>query len=176
MECYMYDKIKENKIEKKDTKFIGIIIVVIMVSFFVIGMFAWSFGYRYRFSHFLEKFSECTSYAGKEDSLIAEMDGKRLKVTNDNMQGIFNYITLNGPGKETNKIPEEEPIALDYGNGAVIKIWNVPPDKYSQGNGLFLQYEDMDGNSYSYINYKTNLETIITRYLLYGNVELTEDK
>lgn len=176
MNSYMYDKINKNKIRKKDTKFTLIVIFIIMIALIIIGSFAWSFGFRYRYSHFLSKFSECTSYASKEESLIAEMDGKLLRVTNDNMQGIFNYITINGYGKENKELPEEEPIVLDYGNGAVIKLWSIPPDKYSQSSGLFIQYEDTYGDSYSYINYKMTLETIITRYLLYDNVKLTEDK
>lgn len=172
----MYDKINKNKVTKKDTKFIMIIIIIIVISLFVIGSFVWSFGFRYRFSHFLEKFAECNSYSEKEDSLTVEMDGKIYKVTDDNRQGIFNYIILSNYGKESKKLPEEEPIILDYGNGAVIKLWKVPPDKYINSSGLFLHYEDTDGNSYSYINYKMTLETIVTRYLLYDNIEMTEDK
>lgn len=175
MNTYMYDKVNKNKTAKKDTKFVIIIIITVIISLFVIGLFAWSFGFRYRFSHFLQKFSECTSYAREEDSLIAEMDGKLLKVTNDNSQGIFNYITLNSYGKESKEFPEEEPIVLNYGNGAVIKFWSVPANDYTNSSGLFVLYEDEDGNSYSYINYKMTLETIVTRYLLYDNIEVKEE-
>lgn len=174
MNTYMYDKVNKNKVEKKDTRFILVIIIIITISLIVIGSCAWSFGFRYRFSHFLQKLSECTSYAKEEDSLIVEMDGKFLKITNDNMQGIFNYITLNSYGKESKDFPEGEAIVLDYGNGAIIKLWSVPADKYSNSSGLFVQYEDTDGNSYSYINYKMTLDTIVTRYLLYDNVEIKE--
>lgn len=176
MNTYMYDKVNKNKIAKRDTKFTIVIMMTVIVSFIAIGSFAWSFGFRYRFAHFLEKFSECTSYARDEDSLIVEMDGKFFKVTDDNMQGIFNYITFNDYGKESKEFPEDEPIVLDYGNGAVIKFWSVPADKYTNSSGLFIHYEDTDGNSYSYINYKMTLETIITRYLLYDNIEITEEK
>lgn len=176
MYSFMYEKVNKDNKARKDTKFTMIITIIIVISLFVIGSFVWSFGFRYRFSHFLEKFAECNSYSEKEDSLTVEMDGKIYKVTDDNRQGIFNYIVLNNSGKESKKLPEEEPIILDYGNGAVIKLWKVPPDKYTNSSGLFLHYEDTDGNSYSYINYKMTLETIITRYLLYDNIDLTRDK
>lgn len=174
MNIYMYDKVNKNKMEKRDTKLIIVIMMTVIVSFIAVGSFIWSCGFHYRFSHFLEKFAECTAYAREEDSLIVEMDGKLFKVTDDNRQGIFNYITFNDYGKEIKKLPEDEPIVLDYGNGAVIKFWSVPADKYANSSGLFIHYEDIDGNSYSYINYKMTLETIITRYLLYDNIELTE--
>ena len=176
MYSYMYDKVNKDKKEKRDTKFTMTITFIIVIALVIIASFAWSFGFRYRFSHFLEKFAECNSYSEKEDSLTVEMDGKIYKVTDGNRQGIFNYIVLNNSGKESKKLPEEEPLVLDYGNGAVIKLWKVPPDKYTNSSGLFIHYEDTNGFSYSYINYKMTLETIITRYLLYDNIDLTEDK
>ncbi len=176
MNTYMYDKVNKNKIEKKDTRFILIIIIIMTISLIVVSLFAWSFGFRYRFSHFLQKLSECTSYAKEEDSLIVEIDGKLFRITDDNMQGIFNYITLNSYGKESKDLPEGNPIVLDYGNGAIIKLWSVPADKYTNSSGLFVQYEDADENSYSYINYKMTLDTIVTRYLLYDNVEIKEEQ
>ena len=176
MYSFMYDKVNRDNKAKKDTKFTMIITIIIVIALIIIASFAWSFGFRYRFSHFLEKFAECNSYSEKEDSLTVEMDGKIYKITDDNRQGIFNYIVLNNSGKESKKLPEDKPLVLDYGNGAVIKLWKVPPDKYSNSSGLFIHYEDMDGYTYSYINYKMTLETIITRYLLYDNVDLTEDK
>lgn len=175
MYSFMYDKVNRDNKAKKDTKFTMIITIIIVIALIIIASFAWSFGFRYRFSHFLEKFAECNSYSEKEDSLTVELDGKIYKVTDDNRQGIFNYIVLNNSGKESKKLPEEEPLVLDYGNGAVIKLWKVPPDKYTNSSGLFINYEDTDGYSYSYINYKMTLETIITRYLLYDNIDLTED-
>lgn len=176
MYSYMYDKVNKDKKTKKDTKFISFITIIIMTVLIIIASFAWSFGFRYRFSHFLDKFAECNSYSEKEDSLTVEMNGKIYKITDDNRQGIFNYIVLNNSGKESKELPDEEPVVLDYGNGAVIKLWKVPPDKYTNGSGLFIHYEDTNGDSYSYVNYKMTLETIVTRYLLYDNIELTEDK
>ena len=172
----MYEKVNKDKRTKKDTKFVTFITIIIVLALVIIASLSWAVGFRYRFSHFLEKFAECNSYSEKEDSLTVEMDGKIYKITDDNRQGIFNYIVLNNSGQESKKLPKEDPLVLDYGNGAVIKLWKVPPDKYTNSSGLFIQYEDMDGYSYSYINYKMTLETIITRYLLYDNIDLTEDK
>lgn len=175
MNSHMYDKVSKNRKAKKDTKFTMAIIIVIIISLIFIFFYVWYFGFRYRFSKFLQNFADCTAYAREEESLTIEMDGKLYRVSEDNMQGIFNYITLNGSGKESKDVPDKKPITLDYGNGAVMKFWSVPPDKYSVGSGLFIQYEDTDGNSYSYISYKMNLDTIVTRYLLYNNVEIKSD-
>ncbi|MCM1388390.1 MAG: hypothetical protein NC231_13760 [Bacillus sp. (in: Bacteria)] len=171
----MYDKINRNKTGKKDTKFGVTVMIILIIAAVIIASFAWSFGFRYRFSHFLQQLSNCTSYALKEDSLTVELNGKLYQLADDNTQGIFNYITLNDYGKESKETPDKEPVTLDYGNGAVIKLWNVPADSYTNSSGLFIYYEDMDGNSYSYINYKMTLETIVTRYLLYNNIEVIEN-
>lgn len=172
MKVNMYDKIEIDKKIKKDTKFTAIIIVICIIAFILIALFAWIFSFRYRFSDFIEKFSNCVSYANEEDSLIVKMNGKSFKITDENLSAIFNYIVLNGPGKESKKVPDEEPVVFDYGNGSVMKFWSVPADKYSQGSGLFIQYEDTYGNSYSYISYKMTLDTIVTRYLLYDTIEI----
>ena len=172
MKVNMYDKIEINKKAKKDTKFATVMIVICIIVIFLIALFAWIFSFRYRFSDFIEKFSACASYANEEDSLIVKMDGKSFKITDENLSSIFNYIVLNGPGRESKKVPDGEPIVFEYGNGAVMRFFSVPADKYSQSSGLFIQYEDTYGNSYSYISYKMTLDTIVTRYLLYDNIEI----
>ncbi len=37
---------------------------------------------------------------------------------------------------------------------------------------MFIQYTDAGGNTYSFISYKTTLETVVVQYLTYGNEEL----
>ncbi|MDE5596623.1 MAG: hypothetical protein K2J04_02190, partial [Lachnospiraceae bacterium] len=88
----MYEKVNKDKKTKKDTKFVTFITIIIVLALVIIASLSWAVGFRYRFSHFLEKFAECNSYSEKEDSLTVEMDGKIYKVTNENRQGIFNYI------------------------------------------------------------------------------------
>ena len=63
-------------------------------------------------------------------------------------------------------------VIVVYGDGSVLQLWDQPETKRANGHCLFLHYTDVDGKVYSYINYKLTLDTIVTRYLMYDNVEI----
>lgn len=168
----MYDKVRQNKKTKKDTNLTMIIVVLLIVASVVIIPGSWLFGYHYRFEKFIGNLAYCTTFANKKDSLVIEMDGKSFRITSENLDGIYTYICFSGAGKETKKQPEGEPIVFDYGNGAIMKLWEVPADKYAKTTGIFLQYMDKHGNEYSYTNYKMTIDTIVSRYLIYDRIEL----
>ena len=71
-------------------------------------------------------------------------------------------------------MPEGEPVTLDYGSGVTLKLWDMPMGAGDNRRNLFIQYTDMKGDVYSYISYKTTLDTVVARYLTYGNEEITE--
>lgn len=169
----LYDKINKNGKSKKDTKFSVFVFVFIIIVLAVIGSLAWNIGYHARYLDFINKFSESIAYVNDNDSLKVYKDGKVLKLSEENFRGFNNYMTIYGSGKESNKIPEGEPVTFDYGDGSLLKLWDIAADKYSKRNGVFVQYTDKEGKIYSYISYKITYETIVTRYLLYDNVEIS---
>lgn len=166
----IYANIRINHSTKKDTRIWIIVTALIFLFAFMLISIVWFLGYHGRFTKFVGKLSASTTYAYDNDSLTAEVNGETYRVSADNMYGIFGYLSLNNSGRESNKIPEGEPVTLDYGNGTIMKLWDI-----SAGNGhhyLYVQYTDLNGKIYSYISYKTTLDTVITRYLTYGNDQI----
>lgn len=166
----LYAKVKKNdNYTKKDMRFLIAIVLVFCLVIAMVAFAVWFLGYQRRFSDFVGKLSDSTTYAYNNDSLTAKIDGKSIKVSEENMYGIFAYLSLNKSGKESRRRPEGEPVELDYGNGAILKLWNMSVDG---NNYLFVQYIDKDGYIYSYISYKATLDTVVVRYLTYGNEEI----
>ena len=170
----LYEKIKRDKERKKDTRFWLMVTMLIAVIAVVIVSVVWFLRYHGRFTRFVGKLSGSTTYAHKNDCLIAEVKGKKYRVSEENMYGIYAYLSLNKSGRESRKVPEGEPVTLDYGSGVTLKLWDMPMGAGDNRRNLFIQYTDMKGDVYSYISYKTTLDTVVARYLTYGNEEITE--
>lgn len=169
----LYANIKRDDHKHKDTLFWGIVAMVLCLSAIVIASAVWFLGYHGRFTDFVGKLSASTTYASKHGGLIAKVGDRTFRISEENMYGIFAYLSLSKSGRESKKIPEGEPVELDYRDGAMLRLWDMPAD--GGRHNLFLQYTDIEGDVYSYISYKTTLETVVVRYLTYGNEEITED-
>lgn len=168
----LYENLKKDAKTERDMS-MTVIVAGLLLLAVVVGTAAfWYMGHNRRFMVFVSNLSNSTAYAYENESLTAEVDGRLYKISPDNMYGIYSYIALNKSGKESRNIPEGEPVVLAYGDGSVLQLWNQPDDQRAGGYSLFLHYTDVDGKTYSYINYKANLETIVTRYLMYGNTEI----
>ena len=61
---------------------------------------------------------------------------------------------------------------LSYGDGSTLKLWDLPDPQEENRHNLFIHYTDNEGNVFSYINYRITLETMMIRYLKYGNNEV----
>lgn len=170
----LYEKIKRDNKKEKDTRLwamVGILIAVVAV---VIVSVVWFLGYHGRFTRFVGNLSGSTAYAHKNDCLIAEVKGRKFKISEENMYGIYAYLSLNKSGRESKKPPEGEAVTLDYGNGCLLRLWDMPMGEGDNRHNLFIQFTDRKGDVYSYISYKTTLDTVVARYLTYGNQEITE--
>lgn len=159
----LYMNVRNDSRTRKDT-WIWTIMVTVVCVFVIMGVVViWFLGYHGRFSKFVSKLSDSTTYAYNNDGLTAEMDGEVFKVSDENMYGIFGYLSLSKSGRESRKVPEGEPVTLDYGNGSILKLWDMSAD--GRHHNLFVQYTDPAGDVYSYISYKATLDTVAVRYL-----------
>lgn len=168
-----YGRIKENPKTSYDIPLITIITSLLLVSTTLFLSVIYLMGCNRRFLAFISDLSNSTTYAYEHESLIADIDNRIYRVSDKNMYGIFAYIAYSKSGRETRKLPDGNPIILDYGDGSVLKLWDLPDDQSVSGHILFLSYTDSEGEEFSYINYKMTLETIMTRYLMYNNMEVT---
>ncbi len=172
MDDGLYANIRKDTKNGRDMPLTVIVTVIVVFSVVVLSAGVWYIGYHRRFMNFYSNLSNSTAYAYEHESLIARLDGRSYKISGENLYGIFSYISLNKTGRESRAIPEGEPVVLEYGDGSVLQLWDQPETKRANGHCLFLHYTDVDGKVYSYINYKLTLDTIVTRYLMYDNVEI----
>lgn len=170
----LYEKIKKDTKKEKDTRFWLMVAMLVAVVAVAAASVVWFLGYHGRFTRFVGQLSGSTTYACKNDCLIAEVNGKKYRVSEENMYGLYAYLSLSKSGRESRRVPEGEPVKLDYGNGVTLKLWDMPMGEGDNRQNLFVQYTDIRGDVYSYISYKTTLDTVVVRYLTYGNEEITE--
>lgn len=168
----LYAKVKRDNRKHRDMRLWGMIALAVCLAVVAIAFTVWFMGYHGRFTDFVSKLSASTTYAYKNDCLIAKVKGKTYKVSEENMYGIFSYLSLNKSGRESRKVPEGECVELDYGNKTMLKLWDLPDE--DGRHYLFVQYTDIEGKIYSYISYKTTLDTVVVRYLTYDNEEIVE--
>ncbi len=171
-----YELVNREEKKTRDTRMwilVGILAAVVLM----VGASAvWLLGYHGRFTDFVGRLSASTTYASKNNSLIATVEGRRLRVSEQNMYGIYAYLSLSKSGRESAKIPQGEPVTLDYGDGTVLRLWDMPVEKDERRRNLFVQYTDIRGEAYSYISYNTTLDTVVVRYLTYDNEELSGEE
>lgn len=166
----LYENVRRDQKAKKDMGLYVTAAVAVCLLAAAVYAAVWFFGCQKRFAKFVSNLSASTTYAYNNDCLTAKTDGTTFPVSAEDMYGIFTCLSLNKPQKESGKAPEGEPLILDYGDGAVLKLWAMPA-KDGRAD-LFVQYTDAEGNVYSYISDKITLETIVTRYLTYGKEEI----
>ena len=165
----LYENVRKDQKTKKDTWVYVVMAAAVCLLVIGIAVGAWVLGYQKRFTKFISNLSNSTTYAYNNNSMTAEIDGQTIEVSAENMYGIFAYLSLNKSGRESSKPPAGDAVTLDYGNGAILKLWDMPAEEGH--HDMFIHYTDAQGYTYSYISYKTTLETVVVRYLTYGNDE-----
>lgn len=166
----LYANVRLEHRTKRDTRIWVLTAAMGILFAVVIASVVWFLGYHGRFSRFVGNLSASTTYAYNNDSLTATVEGRSFKVSDENMYGIFGYLSMSKSGRESRNVPEGEAVVLDYGDGTILELRDVLAE--GGRHYLFLQYTDLNGDIYSYINYKATLDTVVVRYLTYGNDEI----
>jgi hypothetical protein len=109
--------------------------------------------------------SESTLYTYDNGGLVAVIDGAERDIKYENMYNLMLYISITGEGKTKSKVPTDEPVVLQYADGATMELWDVAPADGERSHKLFLRFTNADGKAYSYISDQMTLDTINVRYL-----------
>lgn len=168
----MYDQIKKQK-QERTTGFKVAVCLALAVLVFIGGLLIWGISYKRQYWNFVSHLSSSTVYAYNHHSMHADVKGDLVWVRGENAQNIYNYITVSGPGR-TAKVPEASPsIRIEYGDGAMLKIYPSNHEKFS----VYLLYEDaQEGYSYGYLASGMTAETFAVNYLsLEENVLWTQE-
>lgn len=156
----MYDKIRPAK-QGHSAGFRVAVTLVVLVLLVGTAVFAWGVHYRLRYREFVSHLSNSNVYAYENRSLHADVDGTLVWAKSDNVQGLYNYILLNGSGR-TCGVPEGDPVIyIEYGDGGTLKIYEAE----QEGFYAYLLYEHTDGFRYGYASSKLTVDTFRVTYL-----------
>lgn len=166
----LYQQIRRNDGRRKRSArgtavLVGCVAVFLAV---VVASVIWFGGARVRFYRFVGMLSNSTVYAYENDSLRASGQGCDLRLSDENIYGLYNYITAIGQDTEKLTVPKEDPdLVLDYGNGAVMYVWEVYLGKQNGFDryGVQLLFTDADGSRYTYRSRRLSMGDIMARYL-----------
>lgn len=121
------------------------IIIVMVCSFIVIG----KLGQDYR--EYKGYLTDSIVYAVDHRSASAEGEGVANFILEENLNRIWNYITIRDMGKRKSEMPgAQAEYALDFGDGSRIMFWGVPPEKKGKVGSLIVAYEKTGGYLYIY--------------------------
>ena len=128
----------------------------------------WFGGARPRFFRFLGGLSNATVYAYENNSLHASVQGRELRVSGENVYGIYNYISAVGPDTEKRSEPKSQAdLLLDYGDGSLLRAWEVylGNDNGFERYGTLFSFRRADGSRYIYRSRRIRLGDILSRFL-----------
>ena len=112
------------------------------------------FGFRYKanFRDFLSELSNSTNYALENNSLYLTVDGDTFLVIRKNIKKFYNAIAIAGSGRPASGLEREADIKLDFGNGAVLELWEtqVKNARNNRGIGMIVRFTNAEGNVYCY--------------------------
>lgn len=134
----------------------AVIIVIVMVcSFIVIG----KLGQDYR--EYKKHLTDSIVYAVDHRSASAEGEGVAHFILEENLNRMWNYITLRDMGRRKTKMPDAPAeYAMDFGDGSRIMFWGVPPEKKGGVGSLMVAYEKTGGYRYVYESPDMQIEAI----------------
>ena len=166
----------QQKRQRKQTKSRGIWIWLSLASIalaIVVAIAAWAAVCSRRHWTFRSDLSDSTVYAYQEDCLRADYQGRSVRVDQEDIYSIMNYINFAGgaPAFTDRRLlaPKADPeLFLDYGDGTTLAFWRVE----RQGKeGIQLLYTDPHGGRYGYVSDRFDLGTILVRYITCKDAE-----
>ncbi|MBE6989482.1 MAG: hypothetical protein E7426_01885 [Ruminococcaceae bacterium] len=148
----MYEKVQKAGAHERRRPALWIIIVAAVAGLSVLAAIIIHPLYAHRrFMRYIGQLSEDTVYATEADCLRCELaDGTALRLTVENAYAVYNKLMVSGRGTHSNDVPAEKGVLLDYGNGATLQLWPQTFTGKGRSEGVFVQYTDAAGESYSY--------------------------
>lgn len=159
----LYDKILEERRPRPHQGLKISMIFAILIFAVGCGSFIWLARYRVEYQRFTVDLVESVAFACEHDCLKATVDGKVLKVSEENAHKMCTYILFAKSGRPQRRPPEGEVILLEFGDGTTLELAEV---EFKNKKNLFLWYTDAQGDTYGYTTVKISLNTIRTTFLL----------
>ena len=159
----MYRKLKTHRAKPKTDRGVHIALTVGIVLLCFLAVFAlWGPVYKLRFDRYLTEISASTVASYQSGSLETEKEGAPVRYTADSAYVLYQKLLATGAGDPRFRIPKEEPIQVFYyADGAVLKMWDLPPQPGRYNNTLVIEYTAANGFCYRYTNLTLSYNTLV---------------
>lgn len=156
----MYQSVqKEKKQEKRWSLKIsgavatGLILVVVLTVL-------WAVRYELNYRAYISYLSNSKTYAVGHHTLRANVQGDLVWVKGSNAEKLYAYLLVAGKGRVGNGPAGQPEIAMEFGDGGTLKIWETEGKFHS-----YVLYQHEDGYSYGYYSGQIYVGTVATNYL-----------
>lgn len=105
------------------------------------------------YRRYMDALNGSVLYAREHDGVWLERAGSRVHYPQLVGAGISEKLRQAGMGKRQQELPEGEGVTLDFGDGSLLRLWEVPirggytPEETF---GVFVAYTYPDGETYCY--------------------------
>lgn len=105
------------------------------------------------YRRYMDALNGSVLYAREHDGVWLERAGSRVHYPQLAGAGISEKLRQAGMGKRQQELPEGEGVTLDFGDGSLLRLWEVPirggytPEETF---GVFVAYTYPDGETYCY--------------------------
>lgn len=105
------------------------------------------------YRRYMDALNGSVLYAREHDGVWLERAGSRIHYPQLAGAGISEKLRQAGMGKRQQELPEGEGVTLDFGDGSLLRLWEVPirggytPEETF---GVFVAYTYSDGETYCY--------------------------
>jgi len=131
---------------KRSTLRLAIIVAIpILLIIAFIASIVWSGSHFFSYNSFKIELARSTAYAQNQNCLRAGTGDGAVRIHPDNAVRIYQQITGGRFVIEDYELPVEDGILLDFGDGAILRIWPATP------SGLLISFLSDTGKEYSFM-------------------------
>ena len=118
----------------------------------VIALGVWACRYQLQYRACFSALTDATRHARSSGAFTVTVDGAAVSADANDLSDLLRLLSMAGAGR-TGDAPADPPrITIDYGNGTVLDIWEVPLVNPANDwpNGPFLRCTFPSGRTYGY--------------------------
>ena len=128
--------------------------VLLAAAVLVMGaaLIVWACSSQHQYRTIVSALADATRSARQTGAFTVTVDGETVPATADKLSDLLRLLTAMGPGR-MGPAPADPPrITIDYGDGTVLDIWEVPLVNPANDwpNGPFLRCTFPSGKTYGY--------------------------
>ena len=128
--------------------------VLLAAAVLVMGaaLIAWACSSQHQYRTIVSALADATRSARQTGAFTVTVDGETVPATADKLSDLLRLLTAMGPGR-MGPAPADPPrITIDYGDGTVLDIWQVPLENPSNDwtEGPFFRCTFPGGRTYGY--------------------------